>query len=138
MTPEPKITLTITDGGPDDLRDLRGWLVHEQELRGRVALVRVGPPPPGTLGPGLEALSVSIGSGGTLSVLVAGILSWIRLHSSQRHRTSTTAIELHRPDGVVVKIDVAGPWSLADVAAQARQLMQALDPGHPAPTEPSP
>jgi len=138
MTPEPKITLTITDGGPDELRDLRGWLVHEQELRSRVALVRVGPPPPGTLGPGLEALSVSIGSGGTISVLVAGILSWIRQRSGQRHRTSTTAIELRRPDGAVVKIGVTGPWSPADVAAQARQLVQALDPGYPTPTEPSP
>lgn len=125
------ITLTITNSGPDELRTLRAWLTQEEELRGRVTLTQDGPPEPGTLGTALEALSVSIESGGAATVLIAGIISWIRQRYGQRHRASTTVIKLRRADGTMVEISAAtaGTWSTAEIAAQIRQLVHDLDPG---------
>jgi hypothetical protein len=133
MPTDLNITLTMTDGGLDELRALRAWLTEEEQLRGRVALTQDGTPEPGTLGPALEALSVSIGSGGAVTVLITGIMSWIRQRSGQR-RPSTTVIKLRRADGAMVEISAAtaGTWSAAEIAAQIRQLVQDLDPGHPA------
>lgn len=130
MPADLSITLTITDGSLDELRALRGWLAQEEQLRGRVTLIPDGPPEPGTLGVAAEALSVSIESGGAVTVLIAGIMSWIRQRYSQRHRTSTTVIKLRRADGGTVEISAAtaGTWSTAEIAAQIRQLVQDLDP----------
>ncbi|HTX26604.1 MAG TPA: hypothetical protein VME19_06270 [Streptosporangiaceae bacterium] len=121
----------MTDTGPDELRALRAWLTQEEQLRGRVTLTQDGPQEPGTPGAALEALSVSIESGGALTVLIAGIMSWIRQRYGQRHRASTTLIKLRRADGAMVEISAAtaGTWSTAELAAQIRQLVQDLDPG---------
>jgi hypothetical protein len=129
MPADLNITLTMTDGSLDDLRALRAWLSEEEQLRGRVALTQDGAPEPGTLGPALEALSVSIGSGGAVTVLITGIMSWIRQRSGQR-RPST--------DGAMVEISAAtaGTWSAAEIAAQIRQLVQDLDPGQPSAGQP--
>jgi Effector Associated Constant Component 1 len=126
------ITLTIADGGPGEVRALRAWLTREEELRGRVTLTQHGPPGAGTLGGALEALSVSIESGGSITVLIAGILSWLRQRYGQRGPQSTTVIKLRRTDGATVEISAAtaGTWSAAESAEQARQLVQALDPGN--------
>jgi hypothetical protein len=132
MTAERSITLTMTDSDLDQLRALRAWLTQEEQLRGRVTLIQEGPPEPGTLGMALEALSVSIESGGAVTVLIAGIMSWIRQRYGQRDRASTTVIKLRRADGASVEIsaDIAGTWSTAEVAAQIRQLVQDLDAGN--------
>lgn len=135
----PTFVLTMTGPGPsagpgpDELRGLRAWLTQEEALRGRVALAQAGPPPRGTLGVALEALSVSIESGGAVTVLVAGIMSWLRQRYGQRQPVSTTVIKLRRPDGAEVEISAAtaGTWSTAEIAAQVRQLVQDLDPGPP-------
>jgi len=131
MTAERSITLTLTNSGPDQLRALRAWLTQEEQLRGRVILIQEEPPEPGTLGMALEALSVSIESGGAVTVLIAGIMSWIRQRYGQRNRASTTVIKLRRADGASVEIsaDIAGTWSAVEVAAQIRQLVQDLDAG---------
>jgi hypothetical protein len=133
MPTDLNITLTMTDGSLDELRALRAWLVEEEQLRGRVTLTPGGPPEPGTLGVALEALSVSIESGGAVTVLIAGIMAWIRQRYGQRHRASTTVIKLRRADGATVEISAAtaGTWSAAEIRAQLRQLVQDLDPGPP-------
>ena len=134
MSADLTITLTITDGSLDELRALRTWLTQEEQLRGRVILTQDGPPGSGTLGMALEALSVSIESGGAVTVLIAGIMSWLRQRYGQRHRTSTTVIKLRRADGAIVEISAAtaGIWSSAEIAAQIRQLVSDLDPGNQA------
>jgi hypothetical protein len=136
MSADLTITLTITDGSLDELRALRTWLTQEEQLRGRVILTQDGPPGSGTLGMAMEALSVSIESGGAVTVLVAGIMSWIRQRYGQRHRASTTVIKLRRADGAMVEISAAtaGTWSSAEIAAQIRQLVGDLDPGNQAST----
>lgn len=132
MSTDLSITVTITDGSLDELRALRAWLTQEERLRGRVTLTQDGPPEPGTLGMALEALSVSIESGGAVTVLIAGIMSWIRQRYGQRHRANATVIKLRRADGATVEISAAtaGAWSTAEIAAQIGQLVQYLDPGN--------
>jgi hypothetical protein len=76
----------LASGGYDELRDLRAWLTQQDQLRGRVTLTQDGPPEPGALGIALEDLSVSIESGGAVTVLIAGIMSWIRQRYGQRRR----------------------------------------------------
>lgn len=130
MSTDLSITLTMTGGRLDELRSLRAWLTQEEQLRGRVTLTQQGQPEPGTLGVALEALSVSIESGGAVTVLVAGIMSWLRQRYGQPPRASTTVIKLRRADGASVEISAAtGTWSAAEIAAQVRQLVQDLDPG---------
>jgi hypothetical protein len=138
MTPEHNITLTITDSSLDELRALRAWLTQEEQLRGRVTLRQDGPTEPGTLGTALETLSVSIESGGAVTVLIAGIMSWVRQRYGQPHRVSTTIIKLRRADGAMVEISaaIARTWSAAEIAAQIRELVQDLDPGNQTPASP--
>jgi hypothetical protein len=138
MPTDLTITLTATDTDPDELRALRSWLTQEEQLRGRVTLTPYGPQESGTLGVALEALSVSIESGGAITVLIAGVLSWIRQRDGQRHRASTTVIKLRRADGATVEISAvtAGTWSTTEITAQIRQLVQDLDPGNQASTGP--
>lgn len=130
--PNDLVTVTMTDSGLDDVRALRAWLTQEEALRGRVTLTQHGPPRPGTLGGALEALSVSIESGGAITVLIAGIMAWLRQRYAQRRQESTTVIKLRRADGATVEISAAtaGTWSAAELAEQVRQLVQALDPGN--------
>jgi hypothetical protein len=127
------LTVTLTGASPDELRALRGWLVHEDELRGRVTLIQEGTEP-GTLGGAMEALSVSLGSGGAISVLVAGTLSWFR--QRYRHRPgSRVVVKFRRADGgsFMVSTDTAVTWTSAELTEQVRQLVEALGPGEAPP-----
>ena len=91
------VTITTT-GGAEDLRSLRAWLVQENELRGRVSLP-TAPPKEGTLGSVVEVLLAAVGSGGAITVLVGGIISWLR------HRSQDLTLEITRADGASIKID---------------------------------
>lgn len=130
------LTITLTGAGLDELRDLRGWLVHEDELRGRVALIQESRAP-GTLGGALEVLSVSLGSGGAISVLVAGIMSWLKQQRGRRRSGSTVTIKLRRADGASFEISAPpdGTWTNAEFTARIRELVEALGSGS-APRDP--
>lgn len=91
------VTITTTGDG-DDLRSLRAWLVRENELRGRVSLP-TAPPKEGTLGSVVEVLLAAVGSGGAITVLVSGLISWLR------HRSQDVTLEITRADGASIKID---------------------------------
>jgi hypothetical protein len=91
------VTITTT-GDADDLRSLRAWLVQENELRGRVSLP-AAPPREGTLGSVVEVLLAAVGSGGAITVLIGGIVSWLR------HRGQDVTLEITRPDGASIKLD---------------------------------
>lgn len=67
-------------------------------------------------------------------------MSWVRQCYGQRNRASNTVIKLRRADGATVEISAvtAGTWSTAEIAAQIRQLVQDLDPGNQASTDPQP
>jgi hypothetical protein len=124
------LTVTLNGAGLDELLALRAWLVHEDELRGRVALLQESAGP-GSLGGAMEALSVSLGSGGAISVLVAGTLSWFR--QRYRHRPgNTVTIKFRRADGGCFEIsaDAVGAWTYAEFTERIRQLAEALGSGN--------
>jgi Effector Associated Constant Component 1 len=118
------VRITVDDaGGPDELRDLRGWLGHEPELRGRITAVEP-PAQPGSLGPVLEALLVAVAPGGVAVALVTSIVSWIR----QRH--SDLAVQITYADGTKIKIDAKRVRGLtgADLHAEIAQLTSTVWP----------
>jgi Effector Associated Constant Component 1 len=128
-----ELTITLAGVGLDELRNLRGWLVQEDKLRGQVALIQVNRAR-GTLGGALEVLSVSLGSGGALSVLVAGIVSWLRQRYGHRPG-STVTVKFRRADGGSFELsaDAAGTWTSAELTERIRQLVEALGPGNAPP-----
>lgn len=100
----------ILDGAaPDELRELNAWLLHEDDLQGRIQFVERGPEP-GQLGPVLEALRVFAEPSAT--VLAAALVAWIK------HRRSS------------VKVTVTGPAKeTVTVQADRIRLMDAAQVG---------
>ncbi len=86
------VAIRLLGSATDDLRSLQAWLVAEDELRGRVEPIEQTPAP-GQLGSALDTLIVALGPGGAVSVLLAGLISWIR----SRH--SDVDITVERRDG---------------------------------------
>jgi len=130
---KPDLSITLAGADLDELRDLRGWLVQEDELRGRVALVQENRAP-GTLGGALEVLSVSLSSGGAISVLVAGTMSWLRQRYGHRPG-STVTVKFHRADGGCFEVSApaASTWTSAEFTERIHQLAEALGPGNAPP-----
>lgn len=93
-----EVRLTV-DGGAaaERLWSLRERLAEVAEFRGRVVDVE-SPPPPGTLGPVLDALSVAVAPGGVVAALAPVLLAWIR---AQR---GTVTVRITRPDGRSMEI----------------------------------
>jgi hypothetical protein len=120
--------LITVDGsrGAEELRNLREWLGHEPELRGRITSVQ-SPVESGALGPVLEALLVAIAPGGVAAALVTGIVAWIR----QRH--SDLAIYIEYPDGAKINIDARRVRGLTgtDLSAEIAHLTHAVRPTDP-------
>lgn len=123
------LIITITDANPDELRSLRAWLISEDEFRGRVTIIDEKTAPGTLSGVAWEALSVSIGSGGTVSVLIAGTMAWLRQQYSQRHPASKATVRLRRPDGASIEISAttSSAWSADQIAAQISRLAATLD-----------
>lgn len=114
----------IGDVASDQLRSLRTWLTAEDVLRGQVNLVEC-PPGPGTLGGGMvEAVSVALGSGGAVTALVAGVVSWVRARADRRHPAVPLSVKLTFADGASVEISttVAGQWPAEELASQLDHL----------------
>ena len=62
----------------DDLaRDLLASLNADRGQWGPALLIE-GPPPPGTLGPVVDALEIAIGATGSLASLAAAIVAWLQ------------------------------------------------------------
>jgi hypothetical protein len=70
------LTLEGEGASADQLRDLRRWLLRENELRCRVAL-REAPPAPGELGLGLDALIILAGVR-TARTFAPVLIEWLR------------------------------------------------------------
>ena len=106
-----------------ELPSLKAWLSDTAELRGRVTGVEL-PPPPGTLGPLLDAIDVALGPGGAATAFATAIIAWIR------HRSSSVKITISRPDGERVELEASRVRGLdADsLQAQVEGLLNAARP----------
>jgi hypothetical protein len=73
--------LVATPEEPQNVSDLLDWLWQEDELRRRVRRSETSPRP-GEMGALAETLTVAVGGGGALTVLLASVSSWIRTRRS--------------------------------------------------------
>jgi len=124
--------VTISTTGPDfvaeELRSLFSWLAKDEEFRGRVRLMETMPAS-GTLGGWPEAVVVTLGQGGALTVLASAVISWIR------HRTSDVTCTLKRPDGTSVelmatRIRGADLSEVGELVEQVGAVLSDTDDGH--------
>jgi hypothetical protein len=121
---------------PDELRELNAWLLHEDDLQGRIEFVERGPEP-GQLGPVLEALRVFAEP--SAAVLASALVTWIR------HRRSSVKVTVTGParDTVTVQADRIRLMDAAQVAEFTEQIARVArgEPpalGQPSPADPSP
>jgi hypothetical protein len=113
------IVLALPDGSSgEQLRSLRDWLSRERDLRGHIADIK-STPGPGKLDGGLmKALSVAVGSEGAITVLVSGIISWLRQVGGQR-RPSAAAGSAPVPTEVTLEFADGSSLTMATAIAQA-------------------
>lgn len=69
------VAIDGVEAAADELRSLRGWLLGEDELRGRVQ-TREAPPAAGRLGPVLDGLAIVADP--VAAVLSAALVAWLR------------------------------------------------------------
>ena len=110
-------TVRITiDGEAGELWSLLDWLRHEEDLRGRVspqhARVR-----PGEMGGVLDALAVTMGSGGISAVLASSLSAWLS------HRRSDVRIRIKHTDGRSIEFD----GKRINAAALVREVTRLLN-----------
>jgi hypothetical protein len=115
------VDLVVVVEGPgygDELRSLYGWLVGEEELRGRVHL-KESVPEPGRLGTLPLGLEIALAPGGG-AVLASAVVAWLR------YRTSDLTCRVTRPDGGAVEVSAKRVRDPASVRALVAELSDSL------------
>ncbi|SHM78180.1 hypothetical protein SAMN05216499_11473 [Actinacidiphila paucisporea] len=129
-----EVRITVDEDTPSAarLRDLLGWLERRQDPCLLDGVDR--PPPPGTLGPVLEAVSASVASGGALAVLVGGVVEWIRHGRGGGQPVVPLKVSLKSADGVEIVIEtaVAEAWTAAELTERIDGLAALLRQESPA------
>jgi hypothetical protein len=119
--------LSLPDGtSGDQWRSLHDWLGRETALRGRVELAE-SEPTPGRLGNGIvDVLTIGVSSGGAITVLVSGIVSWLRHVARQRPQPVPVSVTLKLPGGGMLKLETAlvQAWSQAELRTQIADLAE--------------
>ncbi|MBC3990919.1 hypothetical protein H8N00_18960 [Streptomyces sp. AC563] len=96
---EGELRLSVRGADSDSLlRSLRDWLSREDALRGRVALCP-RPIAEGEMGGLVEALVVSLGSGGAGALIVQSVSTWLG------QRRSDVTVTIKASDGREVTVD---------------------------------
>jgi hypothetical protein len=117
-----KVSLSVGDGGANGLRSLHGWLSQQPGLRGQVGITP-RPPRAGEMGSVPDLVTVLVGSGGAISVLIGSLRTWLA-----QPRRSDIRVKMHLPDGKTVDVDAR---RVGDAEALLRAV---LDSGqHPVP-----
>ncbi|MET9225687.1 hypothetical protein [Lentzea sp. NPDC003310] len=98
---------------------LLDWLLREEELRGLVQRSKVAPQP-GHMGGLTEFVTVAVGSGGALTVLLSSISGWLRSRRSDVTVEVTIGKNKVRVDAKRLKAD---PDALAKIIAEASQAL---------------
>ncbi|MEV7416071.1 hypothetical protein [Streptomyces sp. NPDC089919] len=118
------------DAGRAGTDDLRGWLVRQQDLRGRVKRGSAATAERGTMGTPTEWVTVLLAPGGVATVLAAAVVAWVQ------NRRGSQTVTLTRPDGTEVTVTSERVKGLTaqqtgDLAQQIAALL-----GTPAPAGP--
>jgi hypothetical protein len=111
------VDAVVTAGAPDaadELRSLYKRLAGVQELRGAVGLSE-SPPPPGALGPVLDALSVALGPGGAVTAFATTVIVWLR------SRRGDVSVKVMLQDGRSVELTAKNVSGL-DAAALDQEV----------------
>ncbi|EWC63377.1 hypothetical protein UO65_1375 [Actinokineospora spheciospongiae] len=104
--------------GEEELLDgLLDWLRREEGLRGRANRTRVTVPAT-TMGGVVETLTVAVGGGGALTVLVTSVGAWVRNRRSDVTVEVTVADRTVRVEGKRIKADAD---SLAALVVEANR-----------------
>jgi hypothetical protein len=116
--------LTVRVSGGDaagELRSLMAWLGRDIPLRGRARLVPDGDTT-GTLGGGLEILSVALAPGGVAAAFATAFVAWIR------SRRGNFEVEIER-DGKKLKVTSTNvrELTMAEINEQTSRLGALLD-----------
>ena len=110
------VQVRVADGGSDALTALGTWLSGENELRGRVQVVR-GPIGGTELGSLPELLTVALGAGGAGTALAASLRTWLLT----RRTSARITVEA---GGRSVSLDIQ---TVGDVAPLLEQVLKAGD-----------
>ncbi|WP_228797161.1 effector-associated constant component EACC1 [Nocardia nova] len=112
--------LIHTNGGAEAAEHLLDWLRDEDRLRGRVAL----PPTPireGEMGGAIgEIVTVTLGSGVTMTALARSLTTWLT------HRRSEITVTVIHPSGNTVEF-TGKRVSANDVLDQLQALVEPVD-----------
>ena len=112
------VQIRIAGGTDEELAALSEWLQGEDELRGRVRLVR-RPIGETELGSVVELLSVALGTGGAGTVLVSSLKIWLVTRMTTAKITVESA-------GRSVTLDIQ---SADEVVPLLEQILKAEDDG---------
>lgn len=110
------VQVRVADGGSDALMALAAWLSGEDELRGRVRVVR-GPVGGTELGSLPELLTVALGAGGAGTALAASLRTWLLTRRTSARITVETG-------GRSVSLDIQ---TVGEVAPLLEQVLKAGD-----------
>ncbi|WP_251096238.1 hypothetical protein [Streptomyces sp. Caat 7-52] len=111
-----RTVLTVQAAGrPDGVEELRGWLLNEPELRGRIVRQRPTAEPPGAMGPATDALVALLEPGGVAAVFAGAVVAWVQ------SRRGDHTVSITRADGTTIEISTRqtrnlSPQELADLA----------------------
>lgn len=72
-----EISIRPDGGSPQELASLKQWLSTQRGLTGRVSLARATPGAEELSSGALELLAVSLGTGGSVSVLAGALSAWL-------------------------------------------------------------
>jgi hypothetical protein len=110
--------IRIHDSSPG-VQDLVAWLRREESLRGKVRLSETTIRP-GDMGAISGAVTVALGSGGAIAVLIQSLFGWVR----HRQRNGRAHLTIRSEDGRTMELDVNG---LENPDALIKRAMTLLD-----------
>lgn len=115
---EARLRVVAEDDPREELVSLHDWLLHEDELRGRVghADTAVGA---GEMGALSDVLVVALSSGSAVTVLARSVSTWLK------QRRADVTIEIVGPDGRKTKVTAS---RVPDAEAVIRGVLDAQRP----------
>jgi hypothetical protein len=118
------VTSTIaeisSEGDQEELRSIAKWLRNEDDLRGRVDLIKHSNQTD-QMGSVIDTIAVAVGSGGMGVTLIKSLFVYL----TQRRRHEKITIKFKREDGREVKLDLADTDSAEKVVKQALNFFDA-------------